>query len=217
MLRECSALGDFPESLHVFGSGDKELPQQKSGRFRWINSSWGKVARSLVWGCFLYLQMETFVLFSQGQVGMDEHLYMGKKPNSLSKCTCKPPTAVNQERGAPMPCSQNQPNSHSCSSAQLWDNSESLGNSAFLGPLLNSGKYNGFCKGLKIGQLYLGSLVIEPSSIPSVNMWFPNFQDLTAAVRSCQLCPLLTALWLKYLKRLHNPQRQFIPTFLCLM
>lgn len=190
----------------------ENFPQQKSGRFRWINSFWGKAARSLVWGCFLYLQMETFALFFQGQVGMDEHLY-GKKIKLLSTCTCKPHTPVDKVRGLPMPCSQIQTNSHSCSSAQLWDDSQPS-----WGPVLNSGKYNGLCKGLKISQLYLGSLVTEPSSIPSVNMWFPNFQDLTAAVRSCQLCPLLTALWLKYLKGLHNPQsRQFIPAFFCLM
>lgn len=142
---------------------------------------------------------------------------MEKGSNSFSKCMCKLtqlwtkgeelPCPVLKPRLIPTPAAQHS----SETTLNPWETQHSWG------PVLNSGKHNGLCKELKIAQLYLGSLVIEPSSIPSVNMWFPNFQDLTAAVRSCQLCPLLTALWLKYLKRLHNPQRQFIPTFLCLM
>lgn len=83
------------QDLSMAGGAEGVL---SSGRFPWISADvWSRwqgtshsktlvdsggstvfeeVARSLVWDCFLYLQMETFALFSQEQVGM--YLY-GKK------------------------------------------------------------------------------------------------------------------------------------------
>lgn len=62
----------------MFDSGDRELPTAKIWQIQVDQQFLGKSGKILVWGCFLYLQMETFALFFQGQVGMDEHLY-GKK------------------------------------------------------------------------------------------------------------------------------------------